>query len=915
MAARALFSVLILALMATSSSGARPETLFEAHGDADKAFRELAVGEMTVFYHRRTIGEAVVEKDYVVYQLDARTGELLARKSHWRDDLPDALPPVISSDEAESLAPGEALFSTLYYISPESDVFPLDPVPESPCWVVRSRTSSGRQAVTIIDAVAGVVLGPGVPPPYGGFSLTGPWEDNPCEGGWVSWASNAETWFEAMGYQTNYFLWPTEDDVRTYVQTPAVSMFYELAHGGSQSFASGCTGGTSYEVTTASEIENWISNYGRMPFTFIGSCGGMCDTGDNSLSYEFRKGSTEGTTTVGYCGMAEPQCEDCWTVSIDWQNALFSYMDAGYAVKQAYDLANADVPLCPAGNCMRFAGDTTLAVVPVVEREGIEWRKVTGSPIEDPGRSSGLAWGDYDGDGDLDVYVSNWDGANTVYRNDGGAFVDATAAPLDDAGAGEGCAWADYDNDGDLDLYLANQGSANRLFRNDGGTFTDVATGALADSGTTNACSWADYDSDGYVDLFVGNVGANRLLRNDGPPSWSFTDVSSPPVDNAGACQCGAWADYDDDGDQDLYIVNRGSSNKLLRNDGGSFTDVTAGPVGNTTSGIGATWGDYDGDGDLDLYLTHLFHDSVLLRNDGGGIFTDVTAAPLDVGGHGTGTGWADYDNDGDLDLYVTRFDFANRLLRNDGAPLFGFTNATAPPLNDGGMGWGTAWGDYDGDGDLDLYVANPGANLLYENESTGENHWLKIDLTGSASNRSAIGARVRVVTGAVSQIREVTAGSGYLSQHSLTVEFGLASAVVVDTVEIRWPLGLVERAVDVPADQTIGVIEGTWTTGVQGSGFADSGVVLHGNYPNPFNPVTLLCYDLPRPTSVTLSVYSISGRLVSVLADGVRQESGRHAVPWDGRDDDGARVASGVYFYSLEAEGETVTKRMLLMK
>ncbi|UCC79630.1 MAG: IPTL-CTERM sorting domain-containing protein, partial [Candidatus Zixiibacteriota bacterium] len=146
--------------------------------------------------------------------------------------------------------------------------------------------------------------------------------------------------------------------IQGHVQSMSTGMFYELAHGGSGSFANGCIGGTSYEFTTASNIESWIASYPKMRFAFIGSCGGMCNTGDNTFSYEFRKGSVTNTATVGYCGMAETYCALCWDYSISWQDALFNYMYQGWTVKAAFDQAMADYPACAdTNNCMRFAGD------------------------------------------------------------------------------------------------------------------------------------------------------------------------------------------------------------------------------------------------------------------------------------------------------------------------------------------------------------------------------------------------------------------------------------------------------------------------------------------------------------------------------------------------------------------------------
>ncbi|MBN2561412.1 MAG: hypothetical protein JXQ75_10830 [Phycisphaerae bacterium] len=365
------WTVLVLGLFHyCASATAAPTDLFERYGDGGRHFEEVETAHMLVYFHQRMIGEATVEKDYIVYQFDNDTGELLARKSHWRDGLPATLPQtLLSGEQAEALVDGEIQSSRLYIISPESDVFPLDPTPESPCWCVRSIDEHGEYVVTVIDAVAGVILGNGVPPPYTAFSLTGPWYFSPCSGGWTDWSENAESWFNTMGYSTEEVLWPTQAKIQSHIQSNETAMFYELAHGGSDYFASGCVGGNDPEYTTASEIEAWMAGYEKMPFAFIGSCAGMCSTGNNTFAYEFRKGSDENTTVVGYCGMSEPQCDICWSYSIAWQDSLFYYMNLGWAVKDAFEQANADYPVCAGDNdCMRFAGDEDFAVVPPVSR-------------------------------------------------------------------------------------------------------------------------------------------------------------------------------------------------------------------------------------------------------------------------------------------------------------------------------------------------------------------------------------------------------------------------------------------------------------------------------------------------------------------------------------------------------------------
>jgi len=361
-----MFTVLVVCF---AFEAAGSEDILSKYETGEREFEEYESGGLLVFYHLRMLDEAIVEKDYIVYQFDKETENLVGVRTRWRDDLPEHLPGgLLSRQQAEALAGGDVLGSRLYIISLESDVFPLDPTPDNPCWVVR-HIAEGRLTVTVIDAVDGVVLGNGVPPPYGGFSLSGPWDFSPCSGTWTEWRQNAKTWFETMGYPTESIAWPTQSEVRGHIESCETAMFYELAHGDHNTFASGCIGGTTGEITNASEIETWIADYPKMPFAFIGSCGGLCWKFDGTFAYEFRKGEPDSATSVGYCDMAEPQCEICWSQSIDWQTALFNYMNQGWTVFDAFSQANADYPACGDNTCMRFAGDRDFAVVPVVRRD------------------------------------------------------------------------------------------------------------------------------------------------------------------------------------------------------------------------------------------------------------------------------------------------------------------------------------------------------------------------------------------------------------------------------------------------------------------------------------------------------------------------------------------------------------------
>jgi hypothetical protein len=454
---------------------------------------------------------------------------------------------------------------------------------------------------------------------------------------------------------------------------------------------------------------------------------------------------------------------------------------------------------------------------------GSEWVNLTNPPLGDSSFSTGVAWGDYDNDGDLDLYLANCSSANKLFRNDGGGvFVDATSGPLGNTDCGYGVAWGDYDNDGDPDLYLANCGSGswNLLLRNDGGgVFVDATTNPLWDPACGVGVIWADFDNDGDLDIYLVNAdSSNILFRNDG--GGTFVDATTGPLGGSTDDRAAACADYDNDGDIDIYLVNGAMlPNKLLRNDGNLvFVDVTAGPLGDMGSGWGVAWGDYDNDGDPDLYFANYSSGNKLLRNDGNGVFVDVTTPTLaDAGGFAKNVAWGDYDNDGDLDLFLSKGSGVslgpNKLLRNDGGGTF--VDATSGALSDSGIWYGATLGDFDNDGDLDLYAANGGgANRLLMNQKGSTNHWLHVNLVGVVSNRSAIGARVHAYSGTLSQMREISGGSGYMSQNSLTAEFGLGSMTSVDSLVIRWPSGTIQKLTSVPVDTLLVITESAFIRG-----------------------------------------------------------------------------------------------------
>jgi hypothetical protein len=523
-----LLSILMSGFLSTSYANQRWNLLEDIESNPSE-FKELEIGEKIVYWYQRKIGEAIVEKDQIVYQFDKKNRELVDVKVHWRDDVPAVLPKLkITKEEAELMVEGTVDFTQLFIISPESDVFPIMPTPENPCWVVES-VENDIVIVKVIDAVEGTMVGYGVPPPYTAFSLTGPEYFSPCNRAWTSWAENARDWFNTMGYNTDYVVWPTEGTVKSHIQSNTTAMFYEVAHGNSTFFKSGCSGGQSEESTTASEIETWIAGYCKMPFAFIGSCGGMCSTGDNTLSYEFRKGSTEETTTVGYCEMDGWDCSTyCWYAgyTIYWQTALFTYMNDGDTVKEAFDQANADYPGCSNFDCMRFDGDEDFAVVPVVKRvhpvhniTQNKWYTTIQTAINDANDGDEIV-------ANTGTYYETVDfnGVACTIRSTDPNDVDVVAATIIDAnGAGRAVTF----NDGE-DAHSILMG-----FTITGGYISGTGDGAgiycYGSSPTINRC--VIYDNN------AGDDGGGISCDNSSSPSISYCLITSNEAgDGAGIC-------------------------------------------------------------------------------------------------------------------------------------------------------------------------------------------------------------------------------------------------------------------------------------------------------------------------------------------------------------------------------------------
>ncbi|MEW6752974.1 MAG: VCBS repeat-containing protein, partial [Candidatus Latescibacterota bacterium] len=376
---------------------------------------------------------------------------------------------------------------------------------------------------------------------------------------------------------------------------------------------------------------------------------------------------------------------------------------------------------------------------------------------------------DVDRDGDLDVYLIHYQGPNQVHRNEGGEMV--PVAPPEGSGrvgAATGATFADLDADGRMDLFVTYRFNLPKALHLGYGHADGEGRPRPASSVQGGQESFSvtpfDYDSDGDLDLYVcGYRSASLLHRNEG--YGAFRQVAEEAgLHRNGPAVAAFPADYDNDGDLDLYVIQGDEEpNQLFRNEGGTrFTEV-AGQAGvdAATIGTGASWGDYDNDGDLDL-LVSTIGGPILYENEGDGRFADVTEEGLDA---------------------ATLLD---------------------PPVTAG-----AAAADYDGDGDVDVFLAGiAGPDVLLRNDSPATGHWLRLELAGRRGQQDALGARVHVRVGEQRQIREQVIASLLGSTHGDLLHFGLGAAGVADEVVVDWPSGARQVLLQVPADQVLRIAE-----------------------------------------------------------------------------------------------------------
>ena len=459
-------------------------------------------------------------------------------------------------------------------------------------------------------------------------------------------------------------------------------------------------------------------------------------------------------------------------------------------------------------NRFAFAAAALVALCHVPSAQAQTFSSPSGAAnVVSGGFSTNSSWGDFDGDGDLDAYVTNWVSIpNLLYQNNGdGSFTDiAAAAGVLGAGNSVAAAWGDYDNDGDLDLYVVDFRDQDLLYRNTDGSFTEVGrTNQLVNlvkQGSETSVAWGDYDRDGFLDIYVGKYyHDNELYHNTG--DGRFELITDLGVGDRRDTNGFSWVDYDNDGDLDLYVVNRDQENGLYRNDladGGIFAErACALTLANTEIGQSGTWGDYDNDGDLDLFLANVGANN-LYRNDGAESFVDVAnAAGVRQASSGWITAmaaWTDYDGDGFLDLYLANggdeLQLEDVLFASNGNGTFRNATAEAQLSTAGTAHLSAAWVDFDGDGAPDLYSTDGWGfgNVLSQNDTPDE-RFIKVTVRGKGAeeggnNLFGIGSQVRLLdaeTDALVAFRQVLSNSS-----PGEVTFGAPAGPY--NVQIRFP-------------------------------------------------------------------------------------------------------------------------------
>jgi len=523
---------------------------------------------------------------------------------------------------------------------------------------------------------------------------------------------------------------------------------------------------------------------------------------------------------------------------------------------------------------------------------------------------NGVSFYDFDNDGWDDITLTTADTDEVrFFKNINGSFVEQNFSLPFLNYETKSVTWVDFDNDGDSDLFVTSETVGNKLIENLGNmTFQDISatSGIATNNMSTYGASWGDYNNDGFLDVFLSNrtfVVPNKLYKNEG--GGSFTDVTlQAGIDQTALFSfCSAFLDINNDGLQDIYVSNDklNFKNKLYKNNGdGTFDDISV--SSGTDIGIDAmsvTVGDYNTDGYFDIYVTNSQGGNHLLRNNGDETFTNVANA---TGTEANSVCWGavffDADNNMDLDLYVSsEFDgsFGDFLpaafYQNNGNTTFLLNNSCFP--GDTRESYSNAVGDIDNDGLMDLVVTNRDDKdvFLWKNNTIIDSNWIKLNLTGTLSNRDAIGTRIEISINGEKQYGYTHCGEGYLSQNSKVEHFGLSDHTIIDYIKLTWQSGLVENFFNVQSNQTLNITEGT-TLGLEG--------VSEDKF-----------YMYPNPSNGILNIHSSTG----IQQVDIYNLLGQHVMKYtevNNNQIDISQLKVGQYYVSVTSGNSVSTKKLI---
>jgi len=569
--------------------------------------------------------------------------------------------------------------------------------------------------------------------------------------------------------------------------------------------------------------------------------------------------------------------------------------------------------------------------------------------------TGGNAVADFDQDGDLDVFMvaqgsfnagnkSSW---SRLLENRGGFFIDVTESSgfskqytgKVTGGVKLSASWGDYNNDGFPDLFLGHQ-NKSQLYKNNGDkTFTEVTTEAgitsCAPCNNTGGVWW-DYNNDGHLDLYMAYLGEpNRLYTNLGNGKFKES-VNALGLNDSGRTWSCQPLDVNRDGWMDLYVINDfGLSNFYISEKGVSFIDATEEyNLKNTGDGMGSSIGDFNNDGFFDIYVTNIseIQSNPLFAGSSEGPFKNVGQTQGVGNAHfGWGNRFFDADNDGDQDLYAVNgmadLKYDNKFFKNlkaNGTDKF--TDWSSPSATDGhGNGMAVEVFDFDNNGFLDILVSNvDDAPYLYQNNTANPNKWLQVELEGTISNRDALGATAIAYT-QNNAIHRLKFAVGVMGQSIKPLHFGLGETQKIDSLEVLWPSGNKETIHNISTNQKIKVLEENGM--VKGNIFNDEDiqpVAIKDALPEIKKTMDMKAYyniqnraitfEIKKPIEgvLSLNIYSLLGKSIySLKAKTVTDQD--YILEWTGHSQQGQKLPSGVYIYSIDLEKSSWHGKMLI--